>query len=1117
MSHSVCKRFAVLLVFLLLLPGLLGVVFADDAEAETHTLYIIGRSDGTFRPKESLTRAELAQMIYNLGDYPDAPAQFTDVRDTAWYAKPVNALAAAEVLNGYSDGSFRPNRAVTRAELVTVLQRLSGMDAAEPCDFTDVSPAFWAFPAISLAQEMNWVVGYADGSFRPNRAVNRAEVVTVLNRYLGRVPDRDAIDACAELRFFPDVLPGSWYYYDVMEASVTHTADSSEEGENWTQTEPAEANLADGFHMFRGQLYVVENGAYVHQAANGTMDGVSYVCTGPDGVCTADALVLRLWDGELVFLKEGRPEILPGQYADGFYLRGGSLYAAVQGRLVHAEQTSEIAGISFSCAGDSGVCTVDAEVLNTVDSGLIFLQDGEPEILPGEYGNGFWLRAGNLYAAYQGNLIHTAKTAKLFGISFTCTGKSGICTVDAEVLKLIDGELIFLKNGKPEILPGDYEDGFYVRGGNLYAAFQGNLVHTAKTTKLFGITFSCAGESGICTVDAEVLKLHSGDLIFLKDGKPEILPGEYADGFYVRGGNLYAAYQGNLIHTAKTAKLFGITFSCIGESGLCTAQTQLLRLADGELALLRNQAPDGNPGSYADGFQVRNGLLYIVWNGSVLHEKIEGELDGFAFSCAGDSGVCTADWTDLPLDGINLDDFSQAAQEAPDCSFSDVPADSEARAAIALQCSLGTMYGTSDGIFSPDEKLTYAQALHACVTIYEAYFRVERYGEEDGPAYDAARAEAYGILTKTVSNYDAPIPRGDLAVMLCAALRGRELQKINEIAEVPGLSEDHAAYSAFLTLYRAGVLRGVNDADQEVPSKGVIRSDFARILNRLILPEERISFTIRAVKTIQYGTSGSGNYALTAYQLGTGPNVMVLTFAVHGWEDVWVQDGKALVYLADQTKAYLETHYDLIADGGWTVYILRCVNPDGLYDGTTCNGPGRCTTTYYNANGVLISGDGRGIDINRCFPYKYVSRTESRNFNGTAPLQCEEARALASFVSSVRGSGFNLCIDTHGWLTQIIPSSGKGTIYQAFIKQFPSSSYADLKNSSGYFSAWAYSIGYDACLFELPWGLTGYNDFLASGYVGKFELVISDLLSNYTGSGASRGPQPPDEFELDGN
>ena len=1052
MTRLILKRALPVLLLLLLLAALACPVFAEEEDEEelpqpvVHALYVNGRSDGSFGPRSNLSRAELAQMIYNLGDYAEAAGQFSDVSDDSWYARPVNALAAAGILNGYGDGTFRPRARMTRAALVTVLQRISGLTASGDAEFTDVDSSHWACGAIALAQEMKWVIGYSDGSFRPNQGVTRAEVVTILNRFLGRIPDREAIDAAPELRFFPDVRPGSWYYYDVMEAANTHTITVSEDGTAAIEFAlPAPAPLEDGFYVIGGNLYAAENGFFVHEQTSGTLCGFAYRCDDESGVCTADALVLPLHDGTLVFLKNGRPEIVPGNYADGFYLRGG-----------------------------------------------------------------------NLYAAKYGNLIRTAGKGTVNGIRYNCAGSTGICTVSASVLPLADGELAFLKDGRPEIEPGAFPDGFYLRDGNIYAAYRGYLLHVEKLCRLSGIYFDCAGASGVCKVRADALTLADGELILLRDGLALYAPGSYPNGFYLSGKNLYVAYKGYLFHSEHTGTLSGIPFTCLGKSGVCTAKTQILRLYDGELILLRNGKPDNLPGSYPDGFQVRNGLLYVVQNGRVLRVKTTGTCAGHSFTCTGSSGVCTADWTDLPLSGISLSPFARAAEAKPTCSFSDVSTDRPDYDAIALQCSLGSMSG-SGSAFSPDAKLTWAQAIHAAVAIYETYFQVDRPEGEITQSYDLQQAKRYGILTREVSDSSAAITRADVAVLLVRALRGRELQAINSVPYVPALSESDASYSSFLTLYRAGVLRGVNSKEEAGATKTMTRADFAMTLTRLVLPGQRLTFTVKLVKTLQYGTSGSGKYPLTAYQIGAGSNVMVLTFAVHGWEDVWVRDGKALVYLADQTKNYLDQHYDLIASGDWTVYILRCVNPDGVYDGTTNNGPGRCTTTYYNANGVLVSGDGKGIDINRCFPYKYTVRTDARNFNGTAPLQCAEARALASFVQDVKGSGKNICIDTHGWLSQIIPSAGKGTIYKAFLKQFPNNSYANLQNGSGYFSAWAYSIGYDGCLFELPWGVSSYDGFVSSGYVEKFEAVIADLLKNYRDSGAARGPLPPDEFELDGN
>ncbi|MBQ1410381.1 MAG: hypothetical protein IIY94_03790 [Oscillospiraceae bacterium] len=252
------------------------------------------------------------------------------------------------------------------------------------------------------------------------------------------------------------------------------------------------------------------------------------------------------------------------------------------------------------------------------------------------------------------------------------------------------------------------------------------------------------------------------------------------------------------------------------------------------------------------------------------------------------------------------------------------------------------------------------------------------------------------------------------------------------------------------------------------------------------------------VRTIQYGTSSSGEYPLNAYQLGNGENVMILSFAIHGWEDHWNRDGEALVYLAEQVTDYLSDNDELVTDGDWTVYVLPCLNPDGLYLGTSCDGPGRCTTFYYDDDGQL--SDAHGIDMNRCFPYAFSPSWRARNYTGETPLACREAEALADFVTQVKGSGYNILIDIHGWYSQIITSNDYGSIYWAFAHQFSDHSSATLSSSRGYFSAWAaYVEDYDSCLLELPHEIDSFDEFLDSGCVEAFEHAITELLQSYDG------------------
>ena len=552
-------------------------------------------------------------------------------------------------------------------------------------------------------------------------------------------------------------------------------------------------------------------------------------------------------------------------------------------------------------------------------------------------------------------------------------------------------------------------------------------------------------------------------------------PGNYRirDGFYCFGKKLFAVEGGAYVRTAETRILNGVIYTCEGESGVCRAQTEILTLANRDLALLTGGAPVAAPGRYTDGFYLKAGHLFAAKNGSILHAKVAGTADGVSYTCTGESGYCTVDdWTKLNLDGINLSVFENEL--------------------------------TEDALYTDSQTVTVAQALRAAVRVYEAYFRVEYPMTDEEDEAWIEKALEYDILKNRRNDYDQPVKRGDAAVFLQRSLRGRDLEAMNEINVLPDVSETNFYHPYLLCLYRAGVMQGIDDDHNANYNDTILAGELADMLQRLERPDKRLRFTVneKIIQTIQYGTSGSGRYPLTAYQLGNGKNVMILTFAIHGWEDNWNRDGEELVYLAEQTKRYLENNYELIQNGHWTVYILRCLNPDGLYLGTTSNGPGRCTTTYYNSNGQLISG--KGIDMNRCFPYKFTARTDARNFNGTEPLQCKEAQAIASFIQKCKGSGHNICIDTHGWYGQIICSSGKGSIYNAFSSQFPRSTYTYLSGGSGYLTGWAGFVqGYDSCLLELP-NVQNHNAFLNAGCVWRYENAISELLKHYSGPNATR-------------
>lgn len=186
--------------------------------------YLSGYANGTFQPKKSMTRAEAAQMIYNLllDGQVDMDAILTDVAANAWYAKAVNTLASLGVITGYSDGSFRPNDTITRAEFLTILMRMSSGALQSGSSFKDVSTMDWFYTAVAHAVEYGWVNGYADGTFRPNAPISRAEVAAIINRVLQRTADRSYMTANADkLTSFRDVRSSDWFYADVMAAANT--------------------------------------------------------------------------------------------------------------------------------------------------------------------------------------------------------------------------------------------------------------------------------------------------------------------------------------------------------------------------------------------------------------------------------------------------------------------------------------------------------------------------------------------------------------------------------------------------------------------------------------------------------------------------------------------------------------------------------------------------------------------------------------------------------------------------------------------------------------------------------------------------------------------------------
>lgn len=211
--------------------------------SERHAAYIYGYTDGTFGPERNMTRSEAAAIFARLladknGDTLTtvAKTKFTDIPANAWYSGYVRYLTNYGVVYGRGEGIFAPDDPITRAEFTAFAVRFFeayGDGSAEIMEqyvgFNDVSSGYWAAEYIKDAAIHGWIEGYGDGTFRADRYITRAEVVTIVNRLLGRNADEDFIDTnLRRLNTFPDVAKKHWAYYDVLEAANTHTTTVNE-------------------------------------------------------------------------------------------------------------------------------------------------------------------------------------------------------------------------------------------------------------------------------------------------------------------------------------------------------------------------------------------------------------------------------------------------------------------------------------------------------------------------------------------------------------------------------------------------------------------------------------------------------------------------------------------------------------------------------------------------------------------------------------------------------------------------------------------------------------------------------------------------------------------------
>lgn len=212
---------------------------SDLLDTENHNQYLFGYPEGTFGPDQNMTRAEVAQMFYNLlvDKNVAITASFEDVPADAWYAKSVNTLASMGIISGVGENRFEPERSITRAEFTSMAMKFTKGALDGTNVFSDVHSGDWFYEAVVGSIQYGWIEGYEDGTFRPENRITRVEVTSIVNKMLGRFADHEFVAGHAdELNAFSDVTSTHWGYYHIVEATNSHTyTKPSTNVETWTE------------------------------------------------------------------------------------------------------------------------------------------------------------------------------------------------------------------------------------------------------------------------------------------------------------------------------------------------------------------------------------------------------------------------------------------------------------------------------------------------------------------------------------------------------------------------------------------------------------------------------------------------------------------------------------------------------------------------------------------------------------------------------------------------------------------------------------------------------------------------------------------------------------------
>lgn len=217
---------------------------ALQANTDDHYSYLIGYADGTVRPNGKITRAEVATIFFRLLDddtrakYWSSENNFSDVSADKWYNNAVSTLCNMGVIGGYADGTFRPDAPISRAEFAKIAVSFTQNNGSAMYNyFTDVKTTDWFAPYVTAAKDAGLIEGYSDGSFKPESKITRAEACAIVNRTLGRKPSKAHMKISDRIDW-PDVQTTDWFYEAIMEATNSHTYQMGKRVETWNDKLP---------------------------------------------------------------------------------------------------------------------------------------------------------------------------------------------------------------------------------------------------------------------------------------------------------------------------------------------------------------------------------------------------------------------------------------------------------------------------------------------------------------------------------------------------------------------------------------------------------------------------------------------------------------------------------------------------------------------------------------------------------------------------------------------------------------------------------------------------------------------------------------------------------------